>query len=119
MEIPLVEVIRPDGTVRKIDVAANSREAVSTGSMGANIYDPAGKILTVNIPDLAVGDIVHYIIRQQDIRHQVLHHGKRHFAVGSLTAKRVRPVHVFDNVPDALTDEQFIFNHKNLIHHSL
>ena len=74
VEIPLIEVIRPDGTVRKIDVAANSREAVSTGSMGANIYDPAGKILTVNIPDLAVGDIVHYIIRQQDIRVRVPKH---------------------------------------------
>ena len=74
VEIPLIEVIRPDGTIRKIDVAANSREAVSTGSMGENIYDPAGKILTVNIPDLAVGDILHYIIRQQDIRVRVPKH---------------------------------------------
>ena len=74
VEIPLVEVIRPDGSVRKIDVAANSREAISTGSMGANIYDPAGKVLTVNIPELAVGDIVHYIIRQKDIRVRVPGH---------------------------------------------
>ncbi|MBO5308727.1 MAG: DUF3857 domain-containing protein [Lentisphaeria bacterium] len=74
VEIPLVEVIRPDGSVRKIDVAANSREAISTGSMGANIYDPAGKVLTVNIPELAVDDIVHYIIRQKDIRVRVPDH---------------------------------------------
>ena len=63
MEIPLLEVIKPDGSVIKVDVAANSRVAVEPGQMGSNIYDPANKILTVTLPELAIGDIVHIVTR--------------------------------------------------------
>lgn len=55
-----VEVIRPDGTVIPVDVAANSRVMIDRSQMDANIYNPNDKILSVNLPELGVGDVVHY-----------------------------------------------------------
>ncbi|MFA7164361.1 MAG: DUF3857 domain-containing protein [Desulfoplanes sp.] len=56
----LVEVIRPDGSVIPIDVAANARVMIDRSQMDANIYNPNDKILSVNLPELGIGDVVHY-----------------------------------------------------------
>ena len=56
----LVEVIRPDGTAIPVDVAANSRVMIDRSQMDANIYNPNDKILSVNLPELGIGDVVHY-----------------------------------------------------------
>ncbi len=64
LEVPVLEIIKPDGSVVKIDVAANGRAAVEPSQMGANIYDPANKILTVAVPGLEVGDIVHVVSKE-------------------------------------------------------
>ncbi len=64
MEVPLLEVIKPDGSTVRIDVAANSRVAVEPGQMGSNIYDPANKILSIALPELEIGDIVHIVTRE-------------------------------------------------------
>ena len=64
LEIPLLEVIKPDGKVVKIDVAANGRAAVEPSQMGSNIYDPANKLLAVAVPDLEIGDIIHVVSRE-------------------------------------------------------
>jgi len=55
-----LEVIKPDGKAVPVDVAAQGRVTIESGQMAANIYDPNEKELDVGIPDLAVGDIVHY-----------------------------------------------------------
>ncbi len=68
---PAVEVIRPDGTVVPVDVAVNGREAVESSQMGANIYDPANKIYTVTVPELAVGDVLHVVSREELIKPRV------------------------------------------------
>jgi len=58
-EIKLLEVIKPDGSVIGIDVAANSREMVNPSQMSANIYNPNSKILKVGVPGLEIGDMLH------------------------------------------------------------
>jgi len=63
-----LEVIKPDGQVVPVDVAANSKESIDDGQMAANIYDPNDRVLRVNIPQLEVGDVVHLVVRQTTVR---------------------------------------------------
>ena len=65
VEYLLVEVIKPDGTRRKIDIDKNSSVAVSRGQMSMNIYNPNRKVLTVSIPNLEISDTIHYIVRHR------------------------------------------------------
>lgn len=64
VEVPKVEVIKPDGTIVPVNVAANSKESIDESQMAENIYDPNNRILSVNIPQLDIGDTVHVISRQ-------------------------------------------------------
>ncbi len=64
VDVPKLEVIKPDGTVVPVDVAANSKDAIDDSQMAENIYDPHMHIFTVNIPQLNIGDIVHTVARQ-------------------------------------------------------
>lgn len=63
-EVAKVEVIKPDGTIVPVDVAANSKESIDDSQMAENIYDPNDRILSVNIPQLDIGDTIHVISRQ-------------------------------------------------------
>ncbi|MDR0867979.1 MAG: DUF3857 domain-containing protein [Planctomycetota bacterium] len=60
--VAALEIIKPDGAVVSIDIAAQSSTSINSGSMGANIYNPNDKVITVNVPGLAVGDIVHFLM---------------------------------------------------------
>jgi len=64
VEVPLLEVIKPDGNVGKVDVAANSKVSIDSSQMKANIYDPNSKILEVSVPNLEVGDVLHVVARE-------------------------------------------------------
>ena len=68
VEVVRMEVIKPDGRVVPVDLAANSKEAIDDSQMGANIYDPNLKVLRVNVPDLEVGDLLHAISRTRVVR---------------------------------------------------
>ncbi len=61
--VPTLEIIKPDGKVDPVDVAANSKETIDESQMAMNIYDPNDKILQVNIPKLEIGDVVHSVTR--------------------------------------------------------
>jgi transglutaminase-like putative cysteine protease len=63
VEVVKLEVVKPDGTVTPVDLAANSKEMIDDSQMSMNIYDPNSKILQVNIPQLEIGDVVHSITR--------------------------------------------------------
>ena len=52
-----IEVIKPDGRVIKPVLQKNI--TIESSQMQSNIYDPANKVLTLGIPDLEIGDIVH------------------------------------------------------------
>ncbi|HEY3763227.1 MAG TPA: DUF3857 domain-containing protein [Verrucomicrobiae bacterium] len=64
VSVSRMEVIKPDGTVVPVDVAANSKQSIDESQMSENIYDPNMQVFTVNIPQLDVGDIVHVVDRQ-------------------------------------------------------
>jgi transglutaminase-like putative cysteine protease len=63
-----LEVIKPDGSVVPVDVAANSKETIDDSQMSENIYDPNSKILQVSIPQVEIGDVVHSVCRQNTER---------------------------------------------------
>ena len=63
-EVAKIDVIKPDGTVLPVDVAANSKETIDDSQMSMNIYDPNSRILQVNIPQVEIGDLVHAVTRQ-------------------------------------------------------
>jgi len=62
--VDLVELIKPDGRVIAIDVAAQSRIMIDDAQMSQNIYDPNDKILRVGIPGLEPGDLCRSVVRR-------------------------------------------------------
>jgi transglutaminase-like putative cysteine protease len=68
VEVVRLEVLKPDGSIVPVDVAANSKETIDDQQMQINIYDPNSRVLQVNIPELAAGDLVHSITRQTIVR---------------------------------------------------
>jgi transglutaminase-like putative cysteine protease len=62
--VPALEVIKSDGAVVPVDVAANSKESIDDSQMAENIYDPNMRVLQVNIPSLDVGDVIHSVERE-------------------------------------------------------
>ena len=58
-----IEVIKQDGTVVPVDIAAQSRTMVDSGQMGMNIYDPNSKTLSVGVPGLEIGDMRRVVCR--------------------------------------------------------
>jgi len=68
VEVVRLEVLKPNGSIAPVDVAANSKETIDDQQMQINIYDPNSRVLQVNIPELAAGDMVHSITRQTIVR---------------------------------------------------
>ena len=68
VSVPRLEIIKPDGTVVPVDVAANSKESIDESQMSANIYDPNSRVLQVNIPKLDIGDVIHSVVRTTTTR---------------------------------------------------
>ncbi|MGD0251086.1 MAG: DUF3857 domain-containing protein [Verrucomicrobiota bacterium] len=64
VEVPKLEVIKPDGEMVPVNVAANSKESIDDSQMAMNIYDPNLRVLRVNLPSLNVGDVVHSVERE-------------------------------------------------------
>ncbi len=64
VEILEAEVIRPDGTVLPVDVAAQSREMVEPSQMGSNIFDPNQRVLRLTFPELEIGDMTRLTVRR-------------------------------------------------------
>jgi transglutaminase-like putative cysteine protease len=64
VQVPTLELIKSDGHVVPVDVAANSKETIDESQMQMNIYDPNEKILRVNIPGVEIGDLIHSVTRQ-------------------------------------------------------
>ena len=68
INLTLLKIIKPDGTVHEIDVSKQSRIMIDDSQMNSNIYNPNSKILKVNIPDLQVGDIVRYVSHHKQVK---------------------------------------------------
>lgn len=63
VQVVKLEILDQDGTAHPVDVAANSRASIDQSQMQMNIYDPNSRVLTVSIPHLAVGQVVHSVVR--------------------------------------------------------
>ncbi len=68
LSVKLLEIIRKDGRIDPVDVAQNSKLSIDSSQMSANIYDPADKVLTVTLPDLEIGDMIHVISVREVIK---------------------------------------------------
>ncbi len=68
VQVTTLEIIKPDGQVVPVDIAANSKESIDESQMQMNIYDPNSKILQVNIPGVEIGDLIHSVTRQNTDR---------------------------------------------------
>jgi len=55
------EIIKPDGKIIPIDIEQYSKIMTEQSQMGANIYDPSNKILTLATPGIEIGDICHIV----------------------------------------------------------
>ncbi len=55
------EIIKPDGRIIALDIASYARVMVESEQMGANIYDPNNKTLSLSLPGLEPGDVCHLI----------------------------------------------------------
>ncbi len=71
IEVAKLEVIRPDGKVIPVDVARNAKVAVDSSQMEENIYDPNQKVLTVSIPDLEIGDVIHIVVENTIVKPRI------------------------------------------------
>jgi transglutaminase-like putative cysteine protease len=56
------EIIKPNGTVQPIDLETQSRETIDSSQMDSNIYDPNSKRILLSIPNLEIGDMLHYTV---------------------------------------------------------
>ena len=60
LNISLMEIIKTSGERISIDIAANSKEDTSSRNTRMNIYNPNQRVIKVYIPDLEIGDTIHY-----------------------------------------------------------
>lgn len=65
------EVLHADGSRTEIDISANSRTMIDPSQMQSNIYDPNNKIVQLSVPELAPGDILHYVTTRQLVKPRV------------------------------------------------
>jgi transglutaminase-like putative cysteine protease len=63
-----LEVIHPSGATAPVNVATNSTVTIDNSQMEENIYDPNSKVLLVSLPDLDIGDVVHWVTRTTTMR---------------------------------------------------
>jgi hypothetical protein len=56
------EIIKPDGRVLAVDIEKYARVVTEPGQMGANIYDPNNKVLSLSLPGVEIGDLCHLVI---------------------------------------------------------
>jgi len=71
VDVLLVELIKKNGDIVKIDIEKNSKEMIDRSQMSQNIYNPNDKIFQVTVPGLDVGDTLHYIWKKNTVKARV------------------------------------------------
>ena len=61
----------PDGQRVAVDLERNSRVTVEQSQMNTNIYNPNSRILSVTLPEVQIGDTVHFIMYDRFARVRV------------------------------------------------
>ncbi len=60
-EFHVAEIVRADGSIETLDLAANVHEATSNRDTDANIYDDSARQIVLTVPELHVGDTLHVV----------------------------------------------------------
>jgi transglutaminase-like putative cysteine protease len=71
LEVTLVEVIKPDGTVTAVDLASQGQVMVDPSQMHSNIYNPNAKVYEVGVPDLEIGDLLRYVFVRKTVKPRI------------------------------------------------
>ncbi len=74
LDVRVMEVIKKDGRPVPVNLKVNSREDTPLSDTEANIYDPKRKILKVFLPDLEIGDTIHYRIHREYFKAVIPNH---------------------------------------------
>ncbi len=69
IEVARGEILKPDGRRWPVDVARTTRVAAHPDQMANNSYDPLAKLLSVGVPGVETGDVVHVALVER--RHRV------------------------------------------------
>ncbi|RTZ94452.1 MAG: hypothetical protein DSY91_00200 [Deltaproteobacteria bacterium] len=72
--VEIMEIIKPNGKRIPVDLKSNSREETPTSDTEANIYDPNRKILKIFLPDLKIGDTIHYKVKRDTFKSTIPNH---------------------------------------------
>ena len=73
LSVRVMEIIKKDGRVIPVDLKTNSREESPLSDTEANIYDPKQKVLKIFLPDLRVGDTLHYKVHRDTFKTVIPH----------------------------------------------
>ncbi len=87
LEIIEIELIHKNGTRSVIDWKKHSKETNPAQATRMNIYDPNQKVIKVFLPDLNIGDTIHYKIKLENFKPVI----KGHF-FGNALLQRPFPV---------------------------
>jgi transglutaminase-like putative cysteine protease len=114
-----VQIIKPDGSIQKVDVEVHSRVMVDPSQMSANIYNPNSKILQLSVPGLEIGDIIRSIahgIRTKTVvpdtwsDYQVFEHSapilKTTYEVIAPRERPLKNIALKDEIPGTVTHER-------------
>ena len=61
-------VVKPDGRRITVDLKKHSSVAISSHSMGSNIFTPTSKVVSLEFPELEVGDAVMVTLRNKSFK---------------------------------------------------
>lgn len=61
-------LIKPDGRRIAVDLDKNVSVAISTQSMGSEIFEPTSKVLSLVVPDLEIGDAVEAKLKYKSVK---------------------------------------------------
>lgn len=64
-EFKAAQIIKPDGTRIRIDIRENTKSMIDRSQMASNIYNRNMHILQLNIPELEIGDVLHYLVKEE------------------------------------------------------
>ena len=81
-----IEVISPDGSVKKVDLSKHLKETINRSQMSSNIYDPKSKVIKVSLPGLEINDTIHYVVEKTTFAARVPNTWSNFFVLESPTA---------------------------------
>jgi hypothetical protein len=107
-ELVNAEIIKLNGDIFQININENIIDQVAPGNAASNIYDDDSRLLTLKVPKLEIGDILHYVLKEESFKPRIENHFSDFF-LGQYTMP-FKKATVFIEAPE----EKPLLNHKVL-----